>query len=179
MCVSSSSFFASFRSQRVDGASLFYTTPLPDTLQVLRQYALHLLFMPPAPSPGSETVAPTRNLFPFPHKPNTLDRDHIVIPAGWDSWGKIAVMRDGFEPKLWGEAWEHDLVGEDGNDRSAKKLFSALVPDQGVKVRAYLRGVSSHPSQLLSTADTTTPLQQSYARTNLPGEALRRERQTS
>ncbi|KAL4264358.1 dynein light intermediate chain family protein [Pleurotus pulmonarius] len=119
------------------GAGLFYTTPLPDTLQVLRQYALHLLFMPPAPSPGlssgTETVAPLRNIFPFPHKPNTLDRDHIVIPAGWDSWGKITVMREGFEPKLWGEAWEHDLVGEDANDRSAKKLFSALVPDQGAK----------------------------------------------
>ncbi|KAF8268390.1 hypothetical protein EI94DRAFT_1700281 [Lactarius quietus] len=33
------------------GASLFYTTPQPTTLNVMRQYALHVLFVPPAASP--------------------------------------------------------------------------------------------------------------------------------
>jgi len=101
---------------------------------VLRQYALHLLFVPPAPSPaGTEAQAPVRNIFPFSHKPNTLDRDRIVVPAGWDSWGKIAVLRDGFDAKIWGEAWERDLNGEDG-EPGAKKAYSNLVPDQGSKV---------------------------------------------
>ena len=123
-----------------DGAGLFYTTPLPQTLQILRQYALHMLFAPPAPSPamsGNEAPAPTRNPFPFPHKPNTLDRDRIVIPAGWDSWGKISVLRDGFDAKAWGEAWEHDLdhvEGEPAEEPGSKKLFASLVPDQGDKV---------------------------------------------
>lgn len=122
-----------------DGAGLFYTTPLPNTLQVLRQYALHLLFMPPAPSPGfasgSEAPAPVRNPFPFQHKPNTLDRDKIVVPAGWDSWGKIGVLRDGFDAKSWGEAWERDLDHIDGElEPGAKKMYSLLVPDQGAKV---------------------------------------------
>ncbi|KAI0920968.1 hypothetical protein AcW1_004900 [Taiwanofungus camphoratus] len=120
------------------GAGLFYTTPLPNTLQVLRQYALHLLFMPPAPSPGfasgSEAPAPVRNPFPFQHKPNTLDRDKIVVPAGWDSWGKIGVLRDGFDAKSWGEAWERDLDHIDGElEPGAKKMYSLLVPDQGAK----------------------------------------------
>ncbi|KAF8655336.1 hypothetical protein AX16_003109 [Volvariella volvacea WC 439] len=124
------------------GASLFYTTPLPATLQALRQHALHLLFAPPAPSPGlagTDPPAPARNIFPFHHKPNTLDRDRVVVPAGWDSWGKITVMRDGFDPKMWGEAWEKDLDPElQGNDGpvgggGAKKLFAAFVPDQGAK----------------------------------------------
>jgi dynein light intermediate chain 1 len=119
---------------------LFYTTPLPTTLQVLRQYALHLLFTPPAPPPGlasgTDAVAPIRNPFPFHHKSNTLDRDRIVVPAGWDSWGKIAVMREGFEARLWGEAWERDLdaSGETADDLGAKKLFAALVPDRDAKV---------------------------------------------
>lgn len=121
-----------------DGASLFYTTPMPPTLQVLRQYTLHLLFAPPAPSPGlsSEGSAPVRNPFPFQHKPNTLDRDRIVVPAGWDSWGKIAVLRDGFDAKAWGEAWEHDLQPDEGEtgESSAKRLYAALVEDRGVKV---------------------------------------------
>jgi len=121
-----------------DGASLFYTTPSPATLQVLRQYALHLLFMPQAPlsttASTSETPASVRNPFPFQHKPNTLDRDHIVVPAGWDSWGKITVLRDGFDAKLWGEAWVQDLEAEDNDEGSgAKGLYATLVPDQGPK----------------------------------------------
>jgi len=89
--------------------------------------------MPPAPIPSSsEAQAPVRNLFPFMHKPNTLDRDRIVVPAGWDSWGKISVMRDGFDAKMWGEAWERDLEsGEQGTEAGAKKAYATLVPDQG------------------------------------------------
>jgi dynein light intermediate chain 1 len=120
-----------------DGASLFYTTPLPVNLQILRQHALHLLFMPPAPLPSSaEAQVPVRNLFPFMHKPNTLDRERIVVPAGWDSWGKISVMRDGFDAKMWGEAWERDLesVEQRAGEAGAKKAYATLVPDQGSKV---------------------------------------------
>lgn len=122
------------------GASLFYTTPQPTTLNVLRQYALHVLFVPPAPSPDGAldgTTAPMRNPFPFAHKPNTLDRDRIVVPAGWDSWGKIAVLRDGFDAKAWGEAWEHDLSSDAGidleGDAGARTLYASLVQDQGPK----------------------------------------------
>ncbi|KAI0796973.1 DLIC-domain-containing protein [Abortiporus biennis] len=120
------------------GAALFYTTPLPSTLQVLRQYALHFVFTPPAPSPGlsGDAPAPTRNPFPFQHKPNAIDRDRIVIPAGWDSWGKIGVLRDGFDAKAWGEAWEHDLDSSDDDtseEAGARKLYISLVPDQGSK----------------------------------------------
>ncbi|KAJ7852316.1 dynein 1 light intermediate chain [Mycena leptocephala] len=122
------------------GAGLFYATQHPATLQTLRQYALHMLFLPPAPSPavasGAEAPAPVRNPFPFTHKPNYLDRDRIVVPAGWDSWGKITIMREEFEARAWGEAWDRDLdTGADGGPPAdgARALFSALVPDQGMK----------------------------------------------
>lgn len=124
----------------LDGAALFYTTPQPNTLNVLRQYTLHLLFTPPAPSPGvaagTEAPAPIRNPFVFHHRPNTLDRDRIVVPAGWDSWGKIGVLREGFEARLWGEAWDTDVAdGSETEDASgAKRMYRMLVPDQGAKV---------------------------------------------
>ena len=35
------------------------------------------------------TASSMRSRFPFVHKPNTPDRDRIVVPAGWVSWGKI------------------------------------------------------------------------------------------
>ncbi|KAF9077075.1 dynein light intermediate chain-domain-containing protein [Rhodocollybia butyracea] len=128
------------------GAALFYTAPMPETLAVLRQYTLHTLFVPPAsPSSGEQNNAettgsgtgPTKNPFPFPHRPNTLDRDRVVIPAGWDSWGKITILRE-FEPARWGEAWEKDLeiIAEgkekDGGD-GASRMYKELVPDQGSK----------------------------------------------
>jgi dynein light intermediate chain 1 len=45
-------------------------------------------------------------------------------------------MRDGFEAKLWGEAWERDIEAEESEveQPGAKKMFSRLVPDQGTKV---------------------------------------------
>jgi hypothetical protein len=74
-----------------DSTSLFYMTPQPATLNFLRQYALHVLFIPPAPSANGaldSTAAPVHNPFPFVHKLSTLDRDRIIVSTGWDSWGK-------------------------------------------------------------------------------------------
>ncbi|KAI0029036.1 dynein light intermediate chain-domain-containing protein [Vararia minispora EC-137] len=117
------------------GAALFYTTQQPTTLQTLRQYALHMLFLPPAPTPDGG--APPRNPFPFEVRPNALDRDRIVVPAGWDSWGKIGVLRDGFDARAWGEAWERELenASESGgaDEPRASRMYAALVPDQGHK----------------------------------------------
>ena len=164
-----------------DGASLFYTTPQPTTLNVLRQYALHVLFVPPAPAPDGAldgTAAPMRNPFPFVYKPNTLDRDRIVVPAGWDSWGKIAVLRDGFDAKAWGEAWEGDLSSDAGIDldgeAGARKLYASLVQDQGPKVRA--PSSFENTKILINVADPAPTPQQSDARTSLSREELRRER---
>ena len=61
-------------------------------------------------------AAPVRNPFPFVHKSNTLDGDRIVVPVGWDSEGKIVVLRDSFDAKAWGEAWERDLSSDDRMD---------------------------------------------------------------
>lgn len=164
-----------------DGASLFYTTPQPTTLQVLRQHALHLLFVPPPPSPamggGSDAPAPVRNPFPFQHKPNTLDRDRIVVPVGWDSWGKISVLREGFDAKFWGEAWENDLEeveGQSSGETGAKKLFTVLVPDQGEKVH-FKNCFFTIAKRCLCVASHSSTHQQSNARTNVPYEALRRK----
>lgn len=85
---------------------------MPTTAAVLRQYALHYLFTPSppqAPIGSTDAPAPVRNIFKFTHPANALDRDRIVIPAGWDSWGKIKILRDDFEPVKWADAWDKDM----------------------------------------------------------------------
>jgi len=79
-------------------------------MQMLRTICLKccrrrkLLLHDPA-ADDTQRPAPMRDPFPFVHKPDTLDRDRIVVPAGWDNWGNITVLRDGFDAKAWGEAW--------------------------------------------------------------------------
>jgi len=69
-----------------------------------------------------------RNLFPFNQKPNALDRDRIQIPVGWDTWGKIGVLREGFDCRGWGDAWENDLDShESENPNGAKVMYKKLV----------------------------------------------------
>lgn len=145
---------------------------------MLRQYALHTLFIPPAPSPGSEPVAPPRNPFPFTQKPNTLDRDYIVVPIGWDSWGKITLLRDGFDAKAWGEAWERALeaaAGEPVTESTATRMYAQLVPDQGHKV-SLLSEVDCRLSlTTIITASNSAATQRARSRTKLPREELRRD----
>ncbi|KAN0137132.1 hypothetical protein V8E53_005129 [Lactarius tabidus] len=45
-----------------------------------------------------------------------LDLDYIVVPSGRDCWGKIAVLRDVFQAKARGKAWEYDLSSDAGID---------------------------------------------------------------
>lgn len=92
--------------------------------------------MPPAPPPDTP---PLKYLFPFRQRPNLLDRDRIAVPAGWDTWGKIGVVRDGFDCGKWSEAWEKELEDGPGSDGGAKEMFKTLVGvEDSDKVRKYV-----------------------------------------
>ncbi|KAN0140426.1 hypothetical protein V8E53_001635 [Lactarius tabidus] len=92
---------------------LFYATPLQTTL--------NSYLYPPSPDGALDsTAAPVRNPFHSVYKPNTLDHDRIVVPAGWD-----------------GETWERDLSSDTGivsdSDDGERKMYASLVQDQGSK----------------------------------------------
>ena len=44
-----------------------------------------------------------------PLKHNVVDREKILIPPNWDSWGKIRVLRDGFEVERVSEQWSLEI----------------------------------------------------------------------
>lgn len=51
-----------------------------------------------------------------PLKHNVIDRDKVVVPPNWDSWGKIRVLRDGFDVEAVSNGWSSDI--EDARDSS-------------------------------------------------------------
>ncbi|KAM7184627.1 Dynein light intermediate chain (DLIC) domain containing protein [Rhypophila sp. PSN 637] len=77
------------------GASLIYTTPsTPSQLPSLIHSSL-----------GIHSL-----LKKSPLKHNVIDRDKIMVPPNWDSWGKIRVLRDGFDVELVSKGWGIDLI---------------------------------------------------------------------
>jgi dynein light intermediate chain 1, cytosolic len=102
----------------LDGAALFYTSTLhPHTFHNLRQYILHRLL-----------TVPTKP-YPFLTRAMVVERDTVLVPAGWDSWGKIRVLREGFDCEGASSEWDDDL-GEDGeHEGGARKVYEEVIPD--------------------------------------------------
>ncbi|PWN49968.1 DLIC-domain-containing protein [Violaceomyces palustris] len=159
------------------GAALFFTDhSKSQSFDILRSYVLHRLFTPPssqslqlgssstnttaaggALGPGSTSVSTGSGTFPFPYRASTVDRDTLLVPSGWDSWGKIKALRDGFDCKGMAKGWENDCElerlrqsrglpknketedllekeieidsDENGGVRSAVKLYEDIVAD--------------------------------------------------
>lgn len=44
-----------------------------------------------------------------PLKHNVIDRDKVVVPPNWDSWGKIRVLREGFDVEAVNIGWSLDI----------------------------------------------------------------------
>jgi dynein light intermediate chain 1 len=72
-----------------------------------------------------------------------LDRDAVLVPSGWDSWGKTNVLREGFDAARVGKAWDTSLARsnepDEVNDREEgiEDLWTAMIPisERGPKVR--------------------------------------------
>lgn len=76
------------------GASLIYTTPsIPSSLQTLIHSSL-----------GIQSLLKKQ-----PLKPNVIDRDKVLVPPNWDSWGKIRVLREGFDVEGVNKGWSFDI----------------------------------------------------------------------
>jgi dynein light intermediate chain 1, cytosolic len=45
-------------------------------------------------------------------KPNYIERDKILIPPNWDSWGKIRPLREGTDLEAISDAWSIEIQGK-------------------------------------------------------------------
>lgn len=57
----------------------------------------------------------------------------LSIPSGWDTWGKIQLLREGFDCKHCIERWDNDIekVPEEG----LRKEFETLIRDGTVGIK--------------------------------------------
>ncbi|GAA6040958.1 hypothetical protein JCM8097_000511 [Rhodosporidiobolus ruineniae] len=170
------------------GAAVFYTSQTnPSSYAKLREYLLHRLFSAPssssalapssgipasptsaappaAPVVGAPGAASASTAFPFPHRANVIDRDAVLVPTGWDSWGKIRILRERFECESVGEGFAADVAWrlgrerdgeEEGGGRGLRREYEQVVVD--------FEGVD----QPLNLAATVSPLdEQSFLSTH-------------
>ncbi|KAK3807260.1 MAG: dynein light intermediate chain-domain-containing protein, partial [Benniella sp.] len=94
------------------GASLFYTSiHHPHTFADLRQYILHRLLTPSTLNNAQQQQQQQQqpSSFPFKLRAQVVERDQVMVPSGWDSIGKIKVLRSGFDCEGVAAGWDDDL----------------------------------------------------------------------
>lgn len=101
-----------------DGASLIYTTPgVISPLQSLIHSSL-----------GIHSLLKRQ-----PIRHNLIDRDKVVVPPNWDSWGKIRVLREGFNVEEVNKGWSLDIEEDSSSDDSSTHSQPPLpVPESAV-----------------------------------------------
>ena len=78
----------------IDGASLIYTsTSVPNFLPTFIHSTL-----------GVHSQLKKQTL-----KHNVIDREKVLVPPNWDSWGKIRVMREGFDVEGTSSRWSTEI----------------------------------------------------------------------
>ncbi|KAM0127634.1 hypothetical protein ACHAP3_008683 [Botrytis cinerea] len=100
------------------GASLIYTTPgVISPLQGLIHSSL-----------GIHSLLKRQ-----PIRHNLIDRDKVVVPPNWDSWGKIRVLREGFNVEEVNKGWSLDIEEDTSSDESSTHSQPPLpVPESAV-----------------------------------------------
>nr|CAG8524817.1 2988_t:CDS:10 [Entrophospora candida] len=112
------------------GTALFYTTIRQEqTFTDLRQYILHRLLGTKALSGDAKAT------YAFSKKAHVVDRDTVMVPSGWDSWGKIKISKEGFDCEGLLNGWDLDMGYRDSSPQegeeivSSKKIYGDTVPN--------------------------------------------------
>lgn len=133
-----------------DGASLIYTTPfLANSLQSLIHSSLSI-----------HSLLKRQSL-----KHNVIDRDKILVPANWDSWGKIRIIREGFDIEGVGDAWSIEIqetsrhlangfTGGEAQDSSDSAAAAAL--EDGTSAVVIYEQTIKDPKQHLGAPGSNT-----------------------
>ena len=142
-----------------DGASLIYTsTSYPNSLPTLVHSTL-----------GIRSQLKKQIL-----KHNVIDRDKILVPPNWDSWGKIRVIREGFDVEGTSSGWSIDIQGPASSAADGStETNNAETSSEGTTVLSIYESTISDPhayssSQLRnSSIEVSIPTTQAFLTSQL------------
>jgi dynein light intermediate chain 1 len=107
-----------------------------------------------------------------PLKNNVIDRDKVLVPPNWDSWGKIRVLREGFDVEATSKGWsldieepskaganvdteaENDHVLENNVPGSAVKTYEEIIRDPSLDALQATSGDTNGHKLEVSSLDT-------------------------
>ncbi|KAI8092780.1 dynein light intermediate chain-domain-containing protein [Halteromyces radiatus] len=123
------------------GAALFYTsTSHPHTFTDLRQYILHRTLINAS----------------FQKQAQVMDRDTLMIPAGWDSWKKIKVLEEHFDCRSVSDLWDMDMKAwEIGQPANMTQGLQAMYTNAIHKQPGFDYVPSTNPSLILCQDEQT------------------------
>lgn len=70
-----------------------------------------------------------------------LERDTILVPAGWDSWSKIKILRESFDCEGISDGWDNDMASvmerQHPGNTGARGIYEECIPngDSEVEVK--------------------------------------------
>lgn len=111
-----------------DGAALLYTSTLhPYTFHSLREYILHRVLNTPSKP------------YSFHLKAQVIERDTVLVPSGWDSWGKIRILREGFDCDHVSEGWDADMDAvidrQNPGNTGARGTYEESITNQELEIQ--------------------------------------------
>ncbi len=135
------------------GASLIYTsTSAPNSLPTLIHSSL-----------GIQSLLKKQAL-----KHNVIDRERILVPPNWDSFGKIRVIREGFDVEKTSAGWNEEI------NRNSHNVDEELLPAEGGVLEHYETTIkdpyaSQNPraSKAKPTIEVSTQSSQAFLATQL------------
>lgn len=78
---------------------------------------------------SSSTSSSTNPRSHPPLKHNVIERDKVVVPPHWDSWGKIRVLREGFDVEGINRGWSIDVDPANNRNHTTDSESAPVEPE--------------------------------------------------
>lgn len=70
-------------------------------------------------------------------KAQVIERDVALVPSGWDSWGKLRVLREGFDCEAVNDGWDTDMDAvtdrQQPGAHGSRGIYEEVISDPSLK----------------------------------------------
>lgn len=100
-------------------------------------------------------------------KHNVIDRDRVLVPPNWDSWGKIRVLREGFDVEGVSASWSKEIrdpceISLESNSMS--KVTYNVHPNGDFEGRVSIGALSAYEDTIQDPRRVSLPNQRDKSR---------------